>query len=140
MFCYKREFITAAAAAARQAEGAAAAPRRVSNERAWPVSIHCARSREQQTATLSLAIDFGRSYTFFKETFAAAVTNGCQVNGVTIHLLSPLIPHSGLQVAPGAVHSFMQDVFPTNHSHTHIHSYRTHLARRVEHRDSRTPP
>lgn len=108
-FCYKREFITAAAAA-RRAEGAAAARRRVSNEQAWPVSVHCARSREQ-TPTFSLAIDLGRSGTLFKEMFAAAVTNGCQISGVNIHLFSSLILHSGLQVALGAIRSFRQGVF-----------------------------
>lgn len=122
MFCYKREFITAAAAA-RQAEGAAAARRRVSNEQAWPVSVHCARSREQ-TPAFTLAIDLGHSYTLFKETFAAAaVTNGWQISGVNIHLLSPLILHSGLQVALGAVRSFRPGVFQTNHPHTHRHSH-----------------
>lgn len=89
--------------------GSAAA---VSNEQAWPVSVLCARSR-QQTPTFTLAIDLGHSYTLFKETLAAAaaVTNGCQTSAVNIHLLSALNLHTGLQVGPGAVRSFRQRRF-----------------------------
>lgn len=96
MFCYKREFITAAAAA-RQAEGAAAAWLRVSNEQAWPVNVHCARLREQ-TPTFTLAMDLDHSYSLFKETLAAAdITNGCQYNGVNIP--SSASTHPALRVA-----------------------------------------
>lgn len=133
-FCYKREFITAAAVA-RRAEGAAAAWRLVSNEQAWPVSVHCARWRVQ-TQTFTLAIDLWHSYTLFKETFAAAVTNGCQASAKNIHLLSTLI----LQVAPGPVPSLgrlhPRQITPiltfTPIGHTSEYG--------LEHRDSHTSP